>query len=144
LNSASVDPDYFNGIVAIEGLLQLLHSPVNGTPTRAQVDIKPGSYPNPINPRSNGVMPVAILGSSSFDVTTVNIQTVKFGPGQTAPANGTGVQDINGDGIPDLVLHFDTRASQITCTDTAAFLNGQTTSGQPIVGSDSIMTVGCK
>ena len=30
------------------------------------VDIKPGSFPNPINPSSNGVVPVAILGSEQF------------------------------------------------------------------------------
>jgi hypothetical protein len=35
------------------------------------VDIKPGSCPNPINVRSRGVLPVAVLGTADFDVTTI-------------------------------------------------------------------------
>ncbi|MHC4211981.1 MAG: DUF4159 domain-containing protein [Planctomycetota bacterium] len=32
------------------------------------VDIKPGSCPNPVNVKSSGLLPVAILGSDEFDV----------------------------------------------------------------------------
>ena len=35
------------------------------------LDIKPGSCPNPINLRSNGVVPVAILGSATLDVNDI-------------------------------------------------------------------------
>ena len=34
------------------------------------IDIKPGSYPNSINLKSNGKVPVAILSSPTFDATT--------------------------------------------------------------------------
>ena len=34
-------------------------------------DIKPGSCPNPINLRSNGVVPVAVLGSATLDVNDI-------------------------------------------------------------------------
>ena len=43
------------------------------------IDIKPGSDPNSINTRSNGVVPVAILGSATFDVTTIDVTTLTFG-----------------------------------------------------------------
>ena len=43
------------------------------------VDIKPGSYPNAINLKSNGSVPVALLGSADFDVSSVDLATVKFG-----------------------------------------------------------------
>ena len=40
------------------------------------VDIKPGSCPNPINVKSHGVLPVAILGTADFDLQTVNLELV--------------------------------------------------------------------
>ena len=42
------------------------------------LDIKPGSYPNPINPSSRGVVPVAILGSEGFDVRTIDAATIEL------------------------------------------------------------------
>jgi len=40
------------------------------------IDIKPGSCPNPLNVRSRGVLPVAILGSECFDVCDINVGTL--------------------------------------------------------------------
>ncbi len=40
------------------------------------VDIKPGSCPNPLNVNEKGVLPVAILGTSDFDVTLVDPSSV--------------------------------------------------------------------
>jgi len=40
------------------------------------VDIKPGGCPNPVNVGSKGVLPVAILGTADFDVTTIDPGTV--------------------------------------------------------------------
>jgi len=40
------------------------------------VDIKPGSCQNPLNVRSQGVLPVAILGTEDFDVETINPDTI--------------------------------------------------------------------
>ena len=40
------------------------------------VDIHPQSCPNPLKPTSKGVIPVAILGTDEFDVTTINPATV--------------------------------------------------------------------
>lgn len=42
------------------------------------VDIKPGSCPNPINTKSRGVLPVAILGSETFDVNRIDPTTVEL------------------------------------------------------------------
>lgn len=44
------------------------------------IDIKPGSFPNTINPKSERVIPVAILTTDTFDATTVDPLSVKFGP----------------------------------------------------------------
>jgi hypothetical protein len=40
------------------------------------VDIKPESCPNPINVKSKGVFPVAILGTEDFDVTEIDPDTI--------------------------------------------------------------------
>jgi len=40
------------------------------------LDIKPTSCPNPINTKSKGVIPVAILGTAEFDVTEIDPATV--------------------------------------------------------------------
>lgn len=90
------------------------------------VDIKPGSCPNPINSKSNGVLPVAILGTEEFDVTTIDPASVRLtregSEIQVAPLRwaledvGTpylgelcGCHDLNGDGIMDLTLKFKTK-----------------------------------
>ncbi|MHC4648611.1 MAG: hypothetical protein ACYTBJ_24405, partial [Planctomycetota bacterium] len=41
------------------------------TPVQVAVDIKPGSCPNPLNLASRGVLPVAVLGSEDFDVSSI-------------------------------------------------------------------------
>jgi hypothetical protein len=109
------------------------------------IDIKPGSDTNPINPKSKGVIPVAILTTNTFDATTVDPLSVQFGPDGATEAHGRGhIEDANGDGRLDLVLHFNTKETGIQCGDTSASLTGKTFNGQAIEGSDSIKTVGCK
>jgi probable HAF family extracellular repeat protein len=113
--------------------------------TVVTIDIKPGSDPATINPKSQGVIPVAILTTDTFDATTVNASTVRFGKnGTEAPPVQSAVEDVNGDGLSDLILHFNTQATGIQCGDTSASLTGQTFSGRAIQGSDSIVTVGCR
>jgi hypothetical protein len=109
------------------------------------IDIKPGVFPNSINPRSLGKIQVAILTTDTFDASTVDPTTVLFGRTgiEAAPVHAV-LKDVNGDGKLDLVLHFNTEATGIPCGDTSAFLTGNTHGGQAIKGSDSIQTVGCK
>jgi len=42
------------------------------------IDIKPTSCPNPLNVKSKGVLPVAILGSEDFDVTNIDVLSVRL------------------------------------------------------------------
>jgi hypothetical protein len=109
------------------------------------IDIKPGSFPNSINPRSKGKIAVAILATDTFDATTVDVSTVLFGATATeaAPVQSS-LEDVDGDGDLDMILHFNTQHTGIQCGDTSAFLTGETFSGQMIEGSDSVNTVGCK
>jgi hypothetical protein len=109
------------------------------------IDIKPGSFPNSINPKSKGVIPVAILTTGAFDATTVDPTTVLFGATgtETVPVHSA-LEDVDGDGDTDMILHFNTQDTGILCGDTAASLTGETFGGVAIKGSDSIKTVGCK
>ena len=42
------------------------------------VDVKPGSCPNPFKPGSKGIIPVAVLGSGSFDVRRIDPGSIKL------------------------------------------------------------------
>lgn len=109
-----------------------------------QIDIKPGSDPNAINPGSQGVVPVAILGSAGFDVKLVNQASVRLGPGEAKPQNNKGhLEDVNGDGFFDLVFQFPTPDIKLRCFDRGLVLTGNTTSGKSMLGVDAVVTVGC-
>jgi hypothetical protein len=78
------------------------------------VDVKPMSWPNPLNVRSRGVLPVAILGTEDFDVTQVDPATVRLegiAPLRWALEDvGTVGDPLAGpDGFTDLTLKFDTQ-----------------------------------
>jgi hypothetical protein len=115
------------------------------------IDIKPKSDRNSINPHSSGVVPVAILTTSvndgdsvDFDAATVDPLSVAFGPNGALAAKGKGhIQDADGDGDDDLVLHFRTQETGLQCGDTQAVLTGVTFDGQSIEGVDVINTAGC-
>lgn len=110
------------------------------------IDIKPGSFPNSINPKSMGVVPVTILGSDDFDVTDVDVTTLEFGSAGAMPAHdltdpatyADHLQDVNMDGFTDLVSHYRQKETGLAPGDTQACLDGATLGGRPIQGCDSV------
>ncbi len=109
------------------------------------IDIKPGDGSNAINLKSTGTVPVAILGSATFDPLTVDPATVTLAG---APVAGnprgramTAQGDFNGDGYTDLLLHFRTQDLKLTAADTEAVLYGTTYSGQRLRGADAVRVV---
>jgi hypothetical protein len=109
---------------------------------RVAVDIKPGEVTNTINLRSQGVLPVAILSTLTFDARVVDALSVRFGPAQAREAHGRGlVEDVNGDGRPDLLLHFRTQDAGLTVGMTTACLTGTTAAGVAIEGCDAVRLI---
>ena len=126
-----------------DAILALLGKPYPVIPVCSlpiSIDIRPGTFPNDINLRSKGRIPVAILTTECFDAATVDALTVLFGPGE-AEAVHHALKDVDGDGDMDMILHFTTQDTGIKAGDTEAMLTGETTEGREILGTDSVRTV---
>jgi probable HAF family extracellular repeat protein len=110
------------------------------------IDIKPGSDPNCFNANGHGVIPVAILGSSTFDVTLVDLSTLSFGGLEVRVRGNKGplcnFEDSDGDTILDLVCHFEDDPTNWAPGDGDATLTGTLIDGTTeFVGTDTICVV---
>jgi hypothetical protein len=106
------------------------------------IDVKPTSDPPAINPTSQGMIPVAVLSSPTFNATTIVISSLMFGHSGTEHSVAScNIEDVNGDGLPDLLCLFETQKANFQAGDNMAILSGQMTNGTPIVGTDSIVVV---
>lgn len=129
------------------------------------VDVKPGSWPNPLNLKKKGVLPVAICGTEDFDVTTIDPETVRLtiNGDKVAPlrwsyqnvatpyiGESCGGHDLDGDGYLDLTLKFNAQdvintlsLDDFTDRDVVALiLEGnlkEEFDGTPIQGQDCII-----
>ena len=124
------------------------------------LDIKPGSCPNPLNVKSKGKLPVAILGTEDLDVTEIDASTlllngvapIRYNIEDVAtPFNGVSSDDCfdcteNGpDGFEDFVLHFKTQHI-IAAIDpvfdgdcVVIYLTGELLDGTPFEATDQVL-----
>ncbi|MBA7596034.1 hypothetical protein ES703_03003 [subsurface metagenome] len=117
-----------------------------------EIDIKPGSDPNSINLGDRGVLPVAILGTEDFDVSTIDPGTIEIGgitlatrgPAK-APKLAYSYEDVNEDGYMDLVAFFGVQQlveeGVLTDTTTELVLTAYTYDDVPITGGDFVRVV---
>ena len=127
--------------------------PVSETIT-APLDIKPGSCPNPLNTKSKGVLPAAVLGTANLDVKDIDVASILL---EGIPPLRSAIEDVStpvanaedecdcttdgADGFDDLTLKFDTQAivaalgsvsdgQQVVLTLTGNLLDGTEIEGQ--------------
>ncbi len=128
------------------------------------LDIKPGSCPNPLNVKSKGVLPVAILGTDSFYVNDIDLGNVylegipplrsSFMDVATPFSNGGDDTCLNcseegPDGKLDLVLKFDKQAvvealwevSNGDCVELTLYGELLDPPGFTIAGSDHVLII---
>lgn len=106
---------------------------------QAVIDIKPGSYPNSINLRSKGLVPVAMLSTENLDAYSVDPNSIQFAG--ASPIRWV-IEDVDGDGNNDMLLYFRTaELSGLSGDSTEATLTGNTSDGAPFEGTDSVNIV---
>jgi len=108
----------------------------------AVIDVYPGDSSNVINLNSRGKFQVAILSSPTFDATHVAVNTIHFG-GAPVSQNKQGKYvaapfDVDGDGVLDFVVEFDTKYLTLNASDNLGFLEGQTVDGSLFHGADVV------
>lgn len=120
------------------GDYQLIISGVTPQVKQIAIEVKPGSEElAPVNPKSKGKIPVALLGGVDFDVMTVDAASLTFGStGDEASlfkCDWTG-SDVNGDGRVDRVCHFENQQAGFEVGDLEGVLHGRMTDGTAIEG----------
>lgn len=103
--------------------------------TEVQIDIKPGNEENNINLNSKGVVPVAVLTTELFDAATVDPATALFAG---ASPERWKIEDVDGDGNDDLLLHFRTQELELDQDSTEATLTALTA---PLPGPMTMMAI---
>jgi hypothetical protein len=101
--------------------------------------------PDCIDLGSQGIVPLAILGSATFDVATVDQTTLEF-EGSHARVKGRSgkigsFDDVNNDGFTDLAVQFPVDELELTEADVEGMLTGALLDGTPITGTAGICIV---
>lgn len=119
----------------------LLEPPVSEVP----VAIKPRADSNCIQPKSHGVIPLAVMGDT-VNINTISVETIQIDDDNDPATDGVMPQkfsfkDVDRDGAKDLVLKFRTqelKSAGLLVDGNTLFVTGTLTDGQVIRGSDQI------
>jgi hypothetical protein len=112
---------------------------------RVAIDVMPGSDPSCLNKDASGVIPVAILGAFDFAMRLIDPATIKLDgqPGRMVGKDKrlTHIEDVDGDGLDDLVVQIERVEGTYQEGDSIATITAKTFGGIPISGRDSICVV---
>jgi len=108
------------------------------------IDVKPGEYPNMINPGSPGKLGVAILASEQLNASDVDPESIELLG--ASPVLWT-MEDVDTDGDTDLLLHFSIPDMNFDLlVDESIYhyanLHGQLKKGTLIEGRDTVIIIG--
>ena len=116
------------------------------------IDIKPGNAekPAPLNPKSKGVVRIALLSHAAsksgpeFKALEVKRESITFG----STGNETSLlrcdkdgADVDRDGLPDLVCHFDNEAAKFSGHELMGKMKGETADGRRFEGTGDLKVV---
>ena len=112
------------------------------------IEIKPGVPEQPpINPKSQGSIPVALLSNSGFDALGVDTQSLTFGHSGNEHSLVRCIKesrDVDGDGRLDLLCHFDNQMTGFEPSDAAGVVKGRMAAGGQFEGRGYLKVVPVK
>ena len=121
------------------GAYKLIISGVTPAEMQVNIDIKPGNDAEAyLNPKAQGTLPVAILSNREFDALSVDQYSMTFGRNGDEKSYlrclKAGI-DVDADGRPDLVCHFDNALAGWQPDDVEGILKGKTKDGKAFKGA---------
>jgi len=141
--------DVYYASFARQGDYTLVISGVTSRIKHIAILIKPGNtaIAAPINPRSHGKIPVAILGGPEFNTGSIVVSTLTFGStgkeDSLSKCNPERV-DLNGDGLLDLLCHFNNQDAHFKLTDAEGTVRGEMEDGTQFEGSGYLKVIPAK
>jgi hypothetical protein len=122
---------------------------------RPTIGIKPDDSANQINPKSQDVIPVAILTTRladgdtyDFDVSQIDLSSLTLSGAKTliqGNSGNTGVfKDVDNDGDIDLLVQFYSNGLNLDSYSTTAVLEGILLNGNSFSGTDKVHQVPVK
>lgn len=131
------------------GTYTLVISGVSPSLVRIGIEVKPGTSDEgaPVNLKSRGNTPVALLSAPEFDPAEVDHQSLRFGARGDEPSYlrcNKGYGDANADGKPDLLCHFDTQTAGFKAGDVVGIVTGYLKNGRRFEGRDVLKLVPVK
>jgi len=130
------------------GSYTLIISGVVPAEQNIEIDIKPGNkQETKINPKAKGVVPVALLSSATFDALKIDQSSLKFGAtgeeSSLAHCQKDG-KDVNGDGLLDLVCHFDNERADFDESIVEGTVKGKSGDGKRFKGHGHLKVFGAE
>ena len=109
--------------------------------TEVDIDIRPASARNVISLSSRIPVPIAVLSSSTFDIGTIDVETLTFGHsgGEDSLLGCIRLLDLNRDGIRDLLCLAATDRTGFVLGDNEGRLKGSTLNGAVVEGTDAVL-----
>ncbi len=143
MNKTGIKKMLTTTVLAAMAVLLVFSASAMCEPVEVDVDIKPGSNENPVNIKSNGVLPVVVPGTADFNIAGINQTTIRLN--ETCEPLRCSYEDVNDDGYMDLVLKFETRdvvnCLPESCNDgdiVTLVLTGELLNNTSITGSDDV------
>ncbi|ANM30417.1 hypothetical protein ABI59_13815 [Acidobacteria bacterium Mor1] len=116
--------------------------PPGGSTTEVDIDVKPATTGNCVAIDDKGTVPVAVLGSAELDVSTIEIDSLRF-EGLIVATNKKGQRQcrkkyVDGDDWLDLACFYEDDLSRWSGAEPEGTLSGQLEDGTPIEGTDAL------